>query len=123
MNPQTNPWARVIYSRAFANGDPALVQVRFYAAVLERYRERELEIKRTNTVGRVKKPGGWSLDFGIGEGELTIHAGLGELLHNLPKEELQHWADHVAQSDLSESFCKMRLHPGSCIEDGDLRDW
>jgi hypothetical protein len=74
-------------------------------------------------VGRVKKPGGWSLDFGIGKGDLTIHTGLGALLQNLPEQELQHWADHVAQSDLSENFCKMRLHSGSCIEDGNLRDW
>jgi hypothetical protein len=123
MTDETNPWARVIYSRAFAAADTALVQIRFHAAVLSRYRERALEIKRTNTVGRLKKPGGWSLDFGIGEGDRTIHTSLGALLQNLPKQELQHWADHVAQSDLSENFCKMGLHPGSCIEDGDLRDW
>lgn len=123
MTDATNPWTRVIYSRAFTRADPALVQIRFQAAVLNRYRERGLEIKRTNTVGRVKKRGGWSLDFGIGEGDRTIHTGLGALLQNLPEQELEHWADHVAQSDLSENFCKMGLHPGSCIEDGDLRDW
>jgi hypothetical protein len=123
MSEQTNPWATVIYSRAFANGDPTLVQVRFRAAVLDRYREKGLEIKRTNTVGRVKKPGAWSLDFGIGDRELTIHAPLGELLRSLPRDELQHWAEHVAQTDLSENFCKMQLHGGSCIDDGDLRDW
>ncbi len=123
MTDETNPWARVIYSRAFAAADPTLVQIRFHAAVLNRYRERALEIKRTNTVGRLKKLGVWSLDFGIGEGDRTIHTSLGALLQNRPKQELQHWADHVAQSDLSESFCKMWLHPGSCIEDGDIRDW
>ena len=123
MSDDINPWARVMYSRALTSADPSLIQVRFHAAVLDRYRQRGLEIKRTDTVGRIKKAGGWSLDFGIGAGDLTIHTGLGELLQNLPKEELQHWAGHVAQSDLSENFCKMRLHPGSCIGDGDLRDW
>jgi len=119
----TNPWAGVIYSRAFAGHDPALVQVRFHARVLDRYRERGYDLKRTDTVGRVKKEGGWSLDFGIGAGDATIHASFGDLMDRLPEDELPHWAEHVAQSDLSESYCKMRLHAGSCIDDGELRDW
>ena len=123
MDEEPNPWAGIIYARAFAAGDPALVQVRFRAGVLDRYRERGLEIKRTNTVGRLKKAGGWSLDFGIGGDDRTIHAALGDLFQRLPQQELEHWAAHVAQSDLSESYCKMRLHPGSCIDDGELRDW
>lgn len=120
---ETNPWAGVIYSRAFAAADPSLVQVRFHARVLDRYRERGYDIKRTDTVGRVRKEGGWSLDFGIGAGDATIHAGFADLTQRLPSEELPHWAEHVAQYDLSENYCKMRLHPGSCIEDGELRDW
>ncbi|MEX0800010.1 MAG: hypothetical protein WD379_02195 [Dehalococcoidia bacterium] len=120
--PEINPWAAVIYSRALSSHDPNLVQIRFHVTVLDVYRERGLDIKRTETVGRLRKAGGWSIDFGIGEGERTIHASFGDLM-GLPEEELRHWAGHVAQSDLSESFCKMRLHPGSCIEDGELRDW
>src|SRR3989304_172204 len=58
MDEETNPWARIIYSRAFAAGDPALVQVRFQAGVLARYRERGLEVKRTNNVGGGRKAGG-----------------------------------------------------------------
>ena len=123
MDEDSNPWTRIIYARAFAAGDPTLVQVRFHAGVLDRYRERGLEVKRTDTVGRLKKAGGWSLDFGIGEGDGTVHAALGDILQRLPSQELPHWAEHVAQSDLSENYCKMRLHPGSCIDDGDLRDW
>lgn len=123
MSEHVNPWAVILYTRAFSGNDPAFIQVHFHAEVLDRYRERGLEIKRTNTVGRVKKPGGWSLDFGIGEGDRTIHCSFGDLVQRLPQDELQHWASHVAQSDLSENFCKMRLHPGSCLDDGDLRDW
>lgn len=123
MSEQVNPWATILYSRALPAADPSLVQIRFHAALLDRYRQRGFEIKRTDTVGRVRKQGGWSLDFGIGPGDRTIHCGFGDLVQKVPQEELQHWASHVAQSDLSENFCKMRLHPGSCIDDGDLRDW
>ena len=123
MSDEVNPWAGVLFSRALAAADPSFVQVRFQSAVLDRYQQRGLEIKRTDTVGRVKKLGGWSLDFGIGEGEETIHCGFGDLLRALPQEELDHWAAHVTQAGLSENFCKMRLHPGTCIDDGDLRDW
>jgi hypothetical protein len=122
MSEETNPWALILYARAFATRDASLVQVRFQASVLDEYRRRGLEIVRTDTVGRLKKAGGWTLDFGIGEGDLTIHTSVESLLR-LPDAELQHWARHVAQSDLSENFCKMRLHPGSCIDDGDLRVW
>jgi hypothetical protein len=122
MSEETNPWALILYARAFEARDPALVQIRFRTAVLDEYRRRGLEIKRTDTVGRLRKAGGWTLDFGIGEGERTIHTSI-EALLRLPDSELAHWAQHVAQTDLSENFCKMRLHPGSCIDDGDLRDW
>jgi hypothetical protein len=122
MSEETNPWALILYARAFAARDASLVQVRFSASVLDEYRRRGLEIKRTDTAGRLRKPGGWTLDFGIGEGDRTIHASFEGLLR-LPDGELKHWAQHVAQTDLSENFCKMRLHPGSCIDDGDLRDW
>lgn len=120
---RTNPWAVALYSRALPSGDPTFVQVRFRADVLDRYRDREFEIKRTDTVGRLKKPGAWSLDFGIGKADETIHCSYGDLVRNLPEEERRHWAAYVAQDDLSESYCKMRLHPGSCIDDGDVRDW
>src|SRR3972149_5295865 len=104
MSDETNPWARVVYSRVFATGEPGPVLVRFHAAGLDRYREQGLDIKRTDTVGRVRKRGGWSLDFGIGRGDATIHASLGDLLEKLPSQELPHWADHVVQPDLSENY-------------------
>ena len=97
------------------------MQVRFDAALLQRYRDAGYQVKRTNTVGRVKAPA-WSIDFGIGGGESTIHASIGDVLR-LPDAERDHWAMHVAESDLSENYLKMMLHPGSCIDDGDTRDW
>ena len=115
------PVAKTLYRRAFTAADPAQVQVRFDIALLDRYREAGYAVKRTNTVGRVKAPT-WSIDFGIGAAEATIHASVGDLFR-LPEVERQHWALHVAQVDLSENFLKMMLHPGSCIDDGDTRDW
>jgi hypothetical protein len=123
MSEQANPWAVILYSRALSAADPSLVQIRFHAALLDRYRQSGMEVKRTDTVGRVRKQGGWSLDFGIGPDDRTIHCSYGDLIQNVPQEEMQYWAAHVAQSELSENFCKMRLHPGSCLDDGDLRDW
>ena len=115
------PVAKTLYRRIFTAADPAQVQVRFDIALLARYREAGYVVKRTNTVGRVKAPT-WSIDFGIGAAEATIHASVGDLFR-LPEAERQHWALHVAQVDLSENYLKMMLHPGSCIDDGDTRDW
>jgi hypothetical protein len=78
---------------------------------------------RTNTVGRVRSAEGWSLDFGIAEGEALIHASLGDLSQRLPAAERQHWAEHLLTPPVSRNFLTMRLAPGSCIDDGDLRDW
>ena len=114
----------VVYRRALANRDPSLVQVSFDAAVLERYRgDAAFKVMRTNTAGRVKKQGGWSVDFGICEDERTIHISWSQVANNLPDNEREHWAMHAAGVALSENFLRMQLSPGSCFDDGDLRTW
>lgn len=107
--------------KALDGGDAGKVQVAFVVSVLDRYREAGVAIKRTNTVGRVSGSS-WRLDFGIAPGEEQVHASVGDLLR-LPESERQHWAMHLAQLPFSESYLKMLLHPGSCIDDGDTRDW
>ncbi len=115
---------KVLYRRALANADPALVQLSFEAAVLDRYRENAaFRVMRTNTAGRVKKQGGWSIDFGICEDERAIHASWSQVANNLPDNEREHWAMHAAGVALSENFLRMQLSPGSCFDDGDLRTW
>jgi hypothetical protein len=118
-------YLKVLYRRALASRDPALVQLTFDAAVLERYRgNAAVRVIRTNTAGRVKKQGGWSLDFGIGEGDATVHASWTQVANNLPDAEREHWATHAATgAGMSENFLRMQLSPGSCFDDGDLRDW
>ena len=117
-------YPKVLYRRALAGRDPALLQLAFDAAVLDRYRDdAAFSVIRTNTAGRVKKQGGWSVDFGIGEGETTVHASWTQVANNLPDGEREHWAAHAAGGALSENFLRMQLSPGSCFDDGDVRAW
>lgn len=112
------------YGRAFLQRDPGLLQVAFGAAVLDRYREsRAYSIIRSDSVGRVKKEGGWSLDFGIAPGEELVHASWRAVAQNLPDEELSHWAMHARSLPVSEMYVKMQLAPGACYDDGEVRTW
>jgi hypothetical protein len=121
---ESNPYVALLYRRAFAAQDPALVQLSFDVAVLERYRgQASYSLIRTNSAGRLKREGGWAIDFGISEEERTIHAGLQEILHALPADEREHWALHVATLPMSHNFLQMRLSAGACIDDGEVRDW
>jgi hypothetical protein len=114
---------RLTVRRALAGGDPDLLQLHFAAAVLDRYRESErYSVIRTDTVGRVRQQGGWSLDFGIAPEEDAIHAAWSDL-QRLPEAEREHWAGHATLPPSSRMFLSMRLAPGSCFDDGDVRAW
>ncbi|MDP9238093.1 MAG: hypothetical protein M3P30_11990 [Chloroflexota bacterium] len=117
-------YLKLVYRRALTQRDPSLLQVAFDVAVLERYRgDAAYSIIRTNTVGRVKKQGGWTLDFGIAPGDAAIHASWGSIAQALPDEELPHWASHANSLMVSEMFLKMQLSPGACHDDGEVRTW
>ena len=114
---------RVALRRALAAGDPALLHVHFAVEVLDRYRGGAgFSVIRTDTVGKVRKEGGWTLDFGIAPDETMVHAQLGDLLH-LPENEREHWSAHARLLPASRMFLSMRLAPGSCFDDGDVRQW
>jgi hypothetical protein len=105
-------------------GDFGAAHLWFDQHVLDRYRAQSgWRVMRTNTVGRLRSPEGWSLDFGIAPGEALVHTSIAELTQRLPPAERQHWAQHIVTPDVSRNFVTMRLAPGSCIDDGDLRDW
>ena len=105
-------------------GDLGATHLWFDQRVLDRYRiQPSWRVMRTNTVGRVRSPDGWTLDFGIAPDDTLIHATVTELSQRLPPSERQHWAQHVVTPASSRNFLTMRLAPGSCIDDGDLRDW
>ena len=124
MAEEPDPYVIAAAGRLLLQGDPSWAQVTFYPAVLEPYRGRPgYRIIRTNTVGQLRKDGGWTLDFGIGPADASLHACLGDLLSILPEEERQHWVQYVRQPEASHHYIQARLHPGSCMDDGEVRPW
>lgn len=124
MTGEPDPSLLVLYRRVLLAGEHNLVQVSFDAAVLDRYRGWPgFSIVRTDTAGRLKKEGAFAIDFGIAPGDELVHVCLGDLLTSLPEGEREHWVGHVVTPPLSRAFLQMRLHPGSCIDDGEVRAW
>ena len=120
---RVDPQRAALYLRVLG-GDFGAAQVWFDQRVLDRYRALDgWRVMRTNTVGRLRAPEGWSLDFGIADGDELLHTSASEIAQRLPAGERQHWAQHVATPAVSRNFVTMRLAPGSCIDDGELRDW
>jgi hypothetical protein len=120
---RVDPQRAALYLRVLG-GDLGAAQLWFDQHVLDRYRSQpDARVMRTNSVGRVRSPDGWSLDFGIAEGDHIVHATLADLTQRLPATERQHWAQHLLTPAVSRAFVTMRLAPGSCIDDGDLRDF
>ncbi len=114
---------RVVVRRALAGDDPTHLQAHFSVEVLDRYCDAlDVTVVRTDTVGRVSRKGSWNLDFGIAPAEETVHISVGELMH-LPAAEKEHWAAHALTLPPSKMFLQMRLSPGSCFDDGELRYW
>ncbi len=114
---------RLTLKRALANADYAKLPVHFEVAVLDRYRESPgFSIIRSNTVGRVRKQGGWSLDFGIADDESMVHLTLADL-QNLPVDERDHWTGFATLLLSSEMYIQMRMSPGACYDDGEIRPW
>jgi hypothetical protein len=114
---------RIVARRALAGDDLSLLTLHFEASVLERYRSgRGFSLIRTDTVGRIKREGGWSLDVGISPDEGLLHVFAADLLR-LPLEEREHWAAHAVVLPSSKMFLQMRLAPGSCFDDGEVRPW
>lgn len=110
-----------LYRRAFA-GDAGVLPVFFDVQVLDRYRGLDgYTLKRTNTVGRLKQEGGFSLDFGITPTEDMVHVPAAALSERLPERERAHWLWHMVSFPPSRAFLQMQLHLGSCFDDGDLR--
>jgi hypothetical protein len=114
---------RVAVRRALAAEDPSQVELHFDVAVLDRYRaDPSCSIIRTDTVGRVRKQGSWSLDFGISPDEDMLHATWGQML-TLPEAVREHFAAHARLMLASRVFVQMRMAPGSCLDDGEVRNW
>jgi hypothetical protein len=119
VDPQT-----VAVALRVLGGDFGAAHLWFDQHVLDRYRAQPgWRVMRTNSVGRVRSPEGWQLDFGIASSDELVHTSATDLSQRLPATERQHWAQHAITPGASRNFLTMRLVPGSCIDDGDLRDW
>ncbi|HEX5938845.1 MAG TPA: hypothetical protein VFZ12_00630 [Dehalococcoidia bacterium] len=114
-----------LYRRARAQGSPDLLQLTFAAEVLDAYRGRDgFSVIRSDSAGRVKQEGGWSLDFGIAGDDRLVHASWRDLVNRLPESERDRWTAHALPSSaLSANFLQMQMAPGSCFDDGDIRPW
>jgi hypothetical protein len=120
---KVDPQRAALYLRVLG-GDLGAAQLWFDRSVLDRYRALPgWRVIRTNTVGRVGSPEGWSLDFGIAPDDQLVHASVADLTQRLPASERPHWAQHTVTPAVSRTFLTMRLAPGSCIDDGELRDF
>src|SRR5438876_10540213 len=118
-----DPQRAALYLRVLG-GDLGKVQVWFDQRVLDRYRALPgWRVMRTNTVGRVRSPEGWQFGFGIADDDQVVHASVSALAQTLPSGERQHWAQHVVGLPVSRNFLSIRMTPGSCFDDGDLRDF
>ena len=118
---------RSLLRRALSARDPGRVQLRFDAAVVDRYRSREdATLLRTRTVGRIAIPGRWSVDVGLASapgGRELVHLPVADLIERLPQEEWEHWIAHLESGPASASYLQMRMSPQACIDDGDPGKW
>ena len=116
--------ARQLYEEVGTAGKIEKLPLHFSADVLSHYREAGgYNIIRTDSSGRIGKPGGWSLDFGIsGEGDSIIHIAAESYVHRLPESERSHWIEHMISLPVSANFLKGLIRPG-CLDDGDIRKW
>jgi hypothetical protein len=121
--PANPPQVALLYRRVLA-GDTGLAQIWFRAGVLDKYCGLAgFRVLRTNSAGRIRASGGWTLDFGIADDDRLIHLSAADLAQRLPPAERQHWLDHILAPAVSGTFLVMRLGAGHCMDDGDVRDW
>lgn len=119
----TTPQLGMLYRRVLA-GDTGLAQVWFGSRVLDHYRGKPgVRVIRSNSAGRVRVQGGWTLDFGIADEDRLIHVSAADLAQRLPAADRQHWLEHIIAPPVSGTFLVMRLGAGHCMDDGDVRDW
>jgi hypothetical protein len=112
-----------MYRKVLA-GETGLAQIWFRSAVLDKYRGLSgYRVLRTNSAGRIRAAGGWTLDFGIADDDRLIHLSAADIAQRLPPAERQHWLNHILVPPVSGTFLVMRAGAGHCMDDGDTRDW
>jgi hypothetical protein len=121
--PTPPPQVALLYRKVLA-GETGLAQIWFHSSVLEKYVGLTgFRVLRTNSAGRIRASGGWTLDFGIADDAHLIHVSAADLGQRLPPAERQHWLAHIFAPPVSGTFLVMRAGAGHCMDDGDVRDW
>src|SRR5712691_5550356 len=105
---KVDPQRVALYLRVLG-GDFGAAQLWFDQRVLDRYRARPgWRVMRTNSVGRVRSPEGWQLDFGITDDDRLVHLSVVDLADRLPAAERQHWLQHLLAQPVSRNFLSIR---------------
>lgn len=116
--------AQQLYSQVAEGSKVEKVQLFFASSVLDKYRAQgDFKIIRTDSSGRISRPGSWNVDFGIsGDNDSLIHIPIEALVHKIPEEEHEHWLAHMVTLPVSANFLKGLIRPG-CLDDGNIRVW
>ena len=116
-------WRKTV-ERALGEDKPGALPILFRSEVLAPYAQRgDCKILRTDTVGRLIRPGQPVLDFGIANDDAQIHIRYDDLQHLIPDRDRPHWLEHLAAPPVSASLLKMHQNPNACQDDGPLREW
>ena len=116
-------WRKTV-ERALGEDKPGALPILFRSEVLGIYAAREgCKIIRTDTIGRLIRPGQPVLDFGITENDAQIHIRYDDLQTLVPDRDRPHWLDHLATPSISATLLKMHQNPNACQDDGPLREW
>lgn len=121
--PADSAWRKTV-EKALGEDRPGALPILFHAQVLSVYATRDgCKILRTDSVGRLIRPGQPALDFGIAENDAKIHIRYDDLQTLVPARDLEHWLDHLAPPPISATLLKMHQNPNACQDDGPLREW
>lgn len=116
------PVIKQLFTKALKDGQIENLPVSLGASVLDSYKKSDYKIIRTDTSGRISKPGGWSLDFGISNNDTIIQTTAESFVHRIPNHEKVHWLNHLITIPVSQNFAKGVVRPG-CLDDGEIRNW
>ena len=120
--------ADAVYRRALAraleSGDAGALPLFFRAQVLIAPLEASgAQLLRTDTIGRLLAPGKPTLDFGLVDQDRLLHLRFRDLTELVPERDRDHWLAHLVAPPHSRVLLQMQAHPGSCHEDGPIREW
>ncbi|PZC43194.1 MAG: hypothetical protein DK306_002153 [Chloroflexi bacterium] len=120
--------ADAVYRRALAraleSGDAGALPIFFRAQVLIALLQRQgAKLLRTDTIGRLLAPGKPTLDFGLVDQDRLLHLRFRDLAELVPERDREHWLAHLVAPPHSRVLLQMQAHPGSCHDDGPIREW